>query len=212
MNNNILLVEINGQLEKCYYLWHKCVDDIINEHNTSKSEIKLLLSEVKSFSRQIKYVVEVVILDENTSICVNDHKISKYIDYFLLENHLDEIIKVKNTKKNFDQNNFKTDILVNEELRVYLKTPVHNHIALNDFDSIKTIIHDIVSKLKAGYKVVILYCNMNGMTVAGPPKGLCNEKKGLIESLRKLSIEFWQVNLHVDHRGVILKDYFAINY
>jgi sugar fermentation stimulation protein A len=191
-------------------------------------DIPCLVSENNNPERKTRFTVEAFSLDsiekkKKLWIGINQNKANRYIEFFLKENNLANIAKVKYLKREVTLGNSKIDFLGNETDYIEVKTPLqyipcHSHSECREnktpvlsFDRLIKHFGDITKHLKQGQNAHLVMCYMYDAPRFIVPKDNANPKiVAAARSAVKKGLMNWQVNLKIDEKGIELIRYFPL--
>lgn len=222
-NRFIMIVEINGKLEKCHCPSTGQIASIVFK------DIPCLLSESDNPDRVTKFTVEAISLDskdkENKSwIGINQTKANEYVEFFLKTHQLPKLFpEIKEIKRESKLKKSRIDFLINNKDYLEVKTllkdiPSENHpnykkrtSQFTSFDRIIKHFTDVSNEIKHGSKAIFLLCYIYNAKPFTVPKEEVEPK--IVDVARKSvskGLEQWQINLKIDEQGVELIDYFKL--
>ncbi len=224
-NRFIMMVEINGKLEKCHCPSTGRIGGLTFE------EIPCLLSKSNNPDRKTKYTVEAFSLDDldkssKSWIGINQTKANEYVEFFIKSGLLNNMLgKVKEVKREVKLGKSRIDFLVNNKDYVEVKTPLmiiptlghKNHRENNKpfvgFDRMIKHFRDISKSIREGSRAIVLLCNIyNAVPFVVPkPRGSESRIANAARKARIRGLENWQINLKIDKKGVNLLDCFKLN-
>ncbi len=212
-NRFIMLVEIKGKLEKCH------CPSTGRIGNIEFKDVRCLLSTSTSNLRKTKYTVEAIYFD-NLLIGINQTKVNSYVEFFLKNNLLSEMInEVNELKREVKLNNSKIDFLVNNNCFLEIKTPLtmlpfgnkKSNTKFNSFERLGRHFQEIYLQIKKAQRAIVLLCYLYDADKFSVPT-LPNSK--IVNVIKKATIrglENWQINLKIDKKGISLIDYFKLD-
>lgn len=212
-NRFIMMVEINGKIEKCHCPTTGKIGDI------EFSNIPCLLSESDNVSRKTKYTVEAIYPEKGVCVGINQTKANNYINFLLQNNLIKDIIDVQEVKREVKLNTSRIDFLVNNNLYLEVKTLLRNlpfgrkgdMRDFNSFDRTGRHYQEISLQIPKGKKAVVALCYMYDAKSFTTPKEVKQEIKDIIQESKRKGLERWQINLDFDKKGVSLNKYFKID-
>jgi len=223
-NRFIMVVDINGQKQKCYCPSTGRIGSI------DFQDIPCLLSKSDNPKRKMPYTVEAISLDpiskqKKSWIGINQVQVNRYVEHFLITGQLSKMVgKVKKMESEVKLGNSRLDFLVNETDYVEVKTllrmipteghPKHRDIPVSflGYDRLMKHFGDIVRKTDKGSRAIMLLCH-----TYDAKRFKAEKVKGVEKILKaakiaqKKGMESWQINLKVDSSGVNLIKYFNLN-
>jgi sugar fermentation stimulation protein A len=212
-NRFIMLVEIDGKIEKCH------CPSTGRIGNIEFKNIPCLLSRSKDTTRKTKYTVEAIIPEKNIIVGINQVKANAYVDFFLQNNLLGDMINVREIKREVKLNTSKIDFLVNENCFLEVKTllmfiPFGDKKAdtkFNSFERLGRHFQEISLQIEKGQKAIVLLCCLYNAVPFKVPNKPNAEILRIVRDATSRGLENWQINLKVDKKGVSLIDYFKLN-
>lgn len=149
-NRFIMLVEVKGKVEKCHCPSTGRID------NLEFKDIPCLLSRSNDPSRKTNYTVEAIVPEKDFVVGINQNKANSYVNLFLSNNLLEDIIDVKEIKREVPLNKSKIDFLINNNCFLEVKTPLRylpfgNKKEIGNFDSFERLgrhFEDISNQIK----------------------------------------------------------------
>lgn len=204
-NRFIMLVQINNKIEKCH------CPSTGRIGNIEFTDIPCLLSTSNNDSRKTDYTVEAISPKKGLWIGINQTKANSYIEFFLKNNMLPNIIKVKDIRREVKSNNSKIDFLINDECFIEVKTPLR-HLPFGNktdnpkFTSFDRLVKHFTEISLNNRRSVGLLCYLYDAEPFKPPK---NPNKEILKAVK--GVENWQINLKIDKKGVALLKYFKLN-
>ncbi len=221
-NRFIMLVKVNGSVEKCHCPATGRIGNIHFEN------IPCLLSEGKGKERKTKYTVEAISLDlpekkNKKWIGINQTAANRYIEFFLKTGQLPEMAgKTREVKREVKLGKSRIDFLVGNkyiEVKTPLTTlPTKGHIKYKEhskFDSFDRLIKHFreLSKNLKNSKAVLLMCYLYDAPAFQPPATDKYNKriKDAAKSAAMNGVENWQINLEIGRQGVRLVKYFKLS-
>lgn len=217
-NRFIMLVEIDGQLEKCHCPSTGRIGRI------DFRNIPCFLSKSDSDKRQTKYTVEAIYPNsaQDVLIGINQIKANTYINFFFINNLLDTMISVNDVRREVFLNQSKIDFFINDNCYVEVKTllkdiPFGQKIVQDKCHSFERLLRhcfDISSQISERQRAIILLCNLYDAKPFVPPKTIDKNGRYIKEAVKQCvtnGVEHWQINLHLDPTGVSLIDYFKLD-
>ncbi|WED29428.1 DNA/RNA nuclease SfsA [Vibrio sp. DW001] len=217
-NRFIMLVEVDGQIEKCHCPSTGRIGRIDFRH------IPCLLSKSDSDKRQTKYTVEAIYPDsaQGVLIGINQIKANAYINFFLINNLLDTMISANEVRREVFLNQSKIDFFINGNCYIEVKTPLKDipfgqKLVRDKFHSFERLVRhcsDISSQISEGQRAVILLCHLYDAKPFVPPKTIDKNGRYIKEAVKQCvtnGVEHWQINLQLDRTGVSLIDYFKLD-
>jgi len=213
-NRFIMLVKINGHIEKCH------CPSTGRIGNIEFKNIPCLLSKSNSKIRKTKYTVETIIPQKNTCVGINQTKANTYIEFFLQKNLLSKMIKVKKLKREVKLNTSRIDFLVNHNCFLEVKTllihlPFGNkkeNSKFNSFERLGRHFQEISLQIKKGQRAIVLLCYLYDAKPFEIPQKTNSEIIKLVKRATQRGLEHWQINLKINKKGISLIDYFPLSY
>ena len=223
-NRFIMLVEINGKIEKCHCPSTGQIASI------SFDDIPCLVSEAEDKDRKTRFTVEAISLDSKEKqnkewIGINQTKANEYVEFFIKLNKLSKIFpEIREIKREIKLNKSRIDFLINNhdflEIKTLLKDiPSESHPNYKkrkskfvSFDRIIKHFNDISSEIKNGSRAIFLLCYLYNAKPFSVPKE--NPSSKIVNVAKKSvskGLEQWQINFKVDKEGIELIDYFKLN-
>jgi sugar fermentation stimulation protein A len=211
-NRFIMLVEINGKIEKCHCPSTGRIGDI------DFKNIPCLLSKSNNSTRKTNYTVEAISPLPKMWVGINQTKANGYVEFFLKNNLLQKIIKVKDIKREVKLNNSRIDFLLNNNCFLEIKTPLRylpfgNKKTKNRFNSFERLtrhFQEISSQIKKGQRAIVLLCYLYEAERFKVPKESNKEITKTVKKSIHKGLENWQINLGIDKKGVTLINYFRL--
>ncbi len=212
-NRFIMLVEIDGKIEKCH------CPSTGRIGNIEFKDIPCLLSKSNSTARKTKYTVEAISPSSKMWVGINQTKANSYIEFFLRNNLLTKIINAKEIKREVKLNNSKIDFLINNNCFLEIKTPlIHlpfgNKKKDNKFNSFERLgrhFQEISLQIKQGQRAIVLLCYLFDADKFKVPEKPNAEIVNIVKQATSRGLENWQINLKVDKKGISLIDYFKLD-
>jgi sugar fermentation stimulation protein A len=212
-NRFIMLVEIDGKIEKCH------CPSTGRIGNIEFKDIPCLLSRSNSITRKTKYTVEAISPLSKMWVGINQTKANSYIEFFLKNNLLTKMINAKEIKREVKLNDSKIDFLINNNCFLEIKTPLINlpfgdkkdDNNFNSFERLGRHFQEISLQIKQNKKAIVLLCylyNANKFEVPETPNA---EIVNIVRQATSRGLENWQINLKVDKEGISLIDYFKLD-
>jgi len=187
-------------------------------------DIPCLLSKSNSSTRKTNYTVEAFYpeVENDLTIGINQTKANSYVNFFLKNNQLPEMIEVSDIRREVFLNKSKIDFLINDNCYLEVKTLLNNipfgtKKVSNTFDSFERLIRhytEISKQIAKGQKAIVLLCNMYNAAPYIPPLEKETKDRQVRNAVKKAlsrGLEHWQVNLQLDSGGISLIDYFKID-
>ncbi len=211
-NRFIMMVEINGKVEKCH------CPSTGRIGNIEFKDIPCLLPKSNNSARKTGYTVEAIIPDKKTIVGINQTKANSYMNFFFENNLLKKIINVKEIKREVRLNSSRIDFLLNQNCFLEVKTPLI-HLPFGDkepvskFSSLERLgrhFNEISLQIKKGQRAVVVLCYLYDAERFKPPKRANPEITKLVDKATSRGLEYWQVNLKLDKKGLSLADYFKL--
>jgi len=212
-NRFIMLVEINGKLEKCH------CPSTGRIGNMEFKDVPCLLSKSDNPKRKTSYTVEAFAPEKKKWVGINQTKANAYLEFFFQNNLFPKMISVKNIQREVKLMNSRIDFLLNDNCYLEVKTPlIHLPFgnsqkklgAFNSFERLVRHFQEISLQIKKGQRAIVLLCYIYPAEPFQVPN-VSNEK--IIKPVKKSTargLEHWQVNLRIDEEGVSLLDYFPL--
>lgn len=212
-NRFIMLVEIDGDVQKCHCPTTGKIGAI------EFKDVPCLLSESDDPSRKTKYTVEAIYPEKNVCVGINQTKVNTYVDYFLKNNALPELVNVEVVRREVKLNSSKIDFLVNNDLYLEVKTPLLNLpfgkradlSRFNSFDRTGRHYQEISSQVPNGHKAIVAMCFMYEAKPFKTPAEVKQEIKDIVKESTDKGLVRWQINLNIDKEGVTLDKYFKLS-
>lgn len=215
-NRFIMLVEISGKLEKC----HCPSTGKIGGINFENSNIKCFLSEATTKNRSTNFTVEALKIPRGPLIGINQTKSNSYVSYFLENNFLPKMIKSKKVKREVKLNNSRIDFLLDDKNYIEVKTPLRflpfgkkpSESKFNSTDRLLKHFTDISNQVDKDRRAIVLLCYTYDAPVFSPPKRDDTQHvNDIARDALKKGLEYWQINIKIDKKGVSLLKYFPLN-
>jgi len=224
-NRFIMLVLINGKLERCHCPSTGGIGNLKFEN------IPCLLSRGKNANRKTRYTVEAFSLDKlyhssKDWIGINQTKANDYIWFFIKNGLMEKMLgKVKEIKREVKLGKSRIDFLINKRDYLEVKTPLmiipteghknhrENKKPFVSFDRMVRHFNDISKSIRGNSRAIILLCNLYDAEPFQVPKPIKSENK-IVRAAKRANLkglENWQINLKIDSRGVSLIDYFKLD-
>lgn len=212
-NRFIMLVRIDGKIEKCH------CPSTGRIGNLEFKDIPCLLSKSKSAARKTNYTVEAISPSPRMWVGINQTKANSYVEFFLKNNLLVEMIAVEEIKREVKLNNSKIDFLINNNCFLEIKTPL-SHLPFgnkkdnNNFNSFERLgrhLYDISLRIKKGQRAIVLLCYLYDADEFKVPEKPNSKIVNIVKQATSRGLENWQINLKVDKKGISLIDYFKLN-
>ena len=212
-NRFIMLVEIDGVLEKCHCPSTGRIGNIVFK------DIPCLLSKSNNSSRKTRFTVEAVSPENGLWLGINQTKANSYVEFFLKNNYLSKMIKVNSLRREVKLNNSRIDFLVNDNCFLEVKTPLR-FLPFGDkpvddkfssFDRLIRHFQDISSQIEHEKRAIVLLCYLFDAKRFRPPKASNNKILSVVKKEDSKGLEHWQVNLSINEKGVSLIRYFKLN-
>lgn len=123
-NRFIMWVEVNGELEKCHCPSTGRIGKI------DFKDIPCLLSKSNVKNRKTNYTVEAIYptLNNNIAVGINQVKANTYINYFLENNLLPNMVEVMNVRREVYLKQSKIDFYINENCYLEVKPPSKTYL------------------------------------------------------------------------------------
>ncbi len=212
-NRFIMLVEIDGTIEKCH------CPSTGRIGNIEFKDIPCLLSKSKSAVRKTGYTVEAISPSDKIWVGINQTKANSYIEFFLRNNLLIKMINAKEIKREVKLNNSKIDFLINKNCFLEIKTPLRylpfgnkkDNPKFNSFERLGRHFEEISSQIQKGQKAIVLLCYIYDAEEFKVPEKPNAEIIKLVNKAVLRGLENWQINLKIDKRGISLINYFKLN-
>lgn len=222
-NRFIMLVDINKSISKCH------CPSTGRIGNIDFKEIPCLVSKADNMSRVTSYTVEAISTDtlekkNKKWIGINQNKVNAYIEFFIKNNYLSEIVKNgSKVKRERKLGNSRIDFKVGDvfiEVKMPLihlpsdkSIPETRHSKFNSFDRMIKHFTDLSGSINKNSRAILLLCYMyDAEPFRSPP--LTKDNIKIYEAAKKSEIkgvENWQVNLKIDKEEVELIKYFRLN-
>jgi sugar fermentation stimulation protein A len=211
-NRFIMLVEINGTVEKCH------CPSTGRIGNIEFKDVPCLISKSKTI-RKTNFTVEAISPRRGLWIGINQTKSNSYIEFFLRNNLLRKMVKAKEIKREVKLKNSRIDFLINNHCFLEVKTPLtmlpfgnlKNNTKFDSFERLARHFTDMSKQIKKGQRAIVLLCYMyNAPPFETPDK----PNLEIVKTVREASargLEQWQINLKIDNNGVSLIDYFKLD-
>ena len=221
-NRFLMDVLIAGKVQICHCPCTGSINNLIFEN------IPCLFSENSSLKRKTKYTVEAISLNKPAEkkkywIGINQNKANRYIEFFLEQNILKNMVDCKTLAREQKINNSKIDFLVNNNCYLEVKTPL-THLNLKPcyytnynikqkgifgYESIDRFfkhMDDLANSLKNNQRAILLAFFMFELDKFDPP--LLDKNSDVIakkvEEIRKRGVEMWQVSATFNEHGLNL--------
>lgn len=207
------MVKIGEKTEKCH------CPSTGRIGNIEFVDIPCLLSKSENSSRKTGHTVEAIIPEAGTIVGINQTKANHYMAFFLRNNLLKKMVKVKDLKREVKLNTSRIDFLINDNCFLEVKTPLRtlpfgDKIDNSKFDSFERLgrhFDEISKQIKKGQRAIVVVCNLYDAKRFAPPKSTNKEIMKLAKKATTRGMEHWQVNLGVDKSGISLIKYFKLN-
>ncbi|MGE0792722.1 MAG: DNA/RNA nuclease SfsA [Candidatus Woesearchaeota archaeon] len=211
-NRFIMFVEINHKLEKCH------CPSTGKIGNIEFKDIPCLLSESNNKERKTKYTVEAINPIKNIWVGINQTKANNYLEFFLKNNLLKDMIEVGEIKREVKLNTSRIDFLINNNCFLEVKTPLTflpfgNKPGVTKFNSFERLgrhFTDISSQISKGQRAIVLLCYLYNAEPFKVPEKPDAKIINLVKKATKKGLENWQINFKIDKKGVSLIDYFRL--
>jgi sugar fermentation stimulation protein A len=220
-NRFVMEVMIDDKIEICHCPCTGRIANIIFEN------IPCLLTPTDNF--KTKYTVEAISLNNLNEknkkwIGINQIKANKYVEYLLQTNQLSKIIKInKNSIISRERKigNSKLDFLINNEIRLEVKTPLIILPLKDNYKTNKNIKYNIGGKVSTDrffkhigeltdssqnqHRSIMLCFYMFDAELFVPPKSeKTNYISKKVNDALNSGVEMWQVNCKFDKNGLEL--------
>ncbi len=212
-NRFIMFVKINGKLEKCH------CPSTGRIGNMEFKNIPCLLSKSENPKRKTNYTVEAISPLPKLWVGINQTKANGYLEFFLKNNLLPEMIKVKKLKREVKLNNSRIDFLINDNCFLEVKTPLmllpfgskKNNAKFNSFERLGRHFYDTSSQIKKGQRAIMLLCYLYNAEKFKVPENPDKRITNIVKKSISRGLENWQINLKIDEKGISLINYFKLN-
>ena len=211
-NRFIMLVEINGSVEKCH------CPSTGKIGNIDFKDIPCLLSRSNSKTRKTKYTVEAIYPEKEILIGINQTRANGFINFFLESNLLQGIIRVEDIKREVKLNNSRIDFLINSNCYIEVKTPLRflpfgnlkSSGKFNSFERLGRHFQEISEEISKGKRAIVILCYLYEAEIFTPPENANPEIADIVEEATSRGLEYWQINLKIDKEGISLIEYFRL--
>ncbi|MFA6889157.1 MAG: DNA/RNA nuclease SfsA [Candidatus Woesearchaeota archaeon] len=212
-NRFIMQVDIKGKTEKCHCPCTGRIGNIVFK------EIPCLLSKSTDPHRKTKYTVEAISLNSKGWIGIDQTKANTYIEFFLKNNLLKNMISVTNIQREVKLHNSKIDFLINNTCFLEVKTPLTHlpfgtrkpNTTFNSFERLARHVEEISQNINPGQRALLVLCYMYNATPFKIPEKPNAEIINTIKKATSRGLEHWQINLKIDETGVSLLNYFTLD-
>jgi sugar fermentation stimulation protein A len=212
-NRFIMLVEIEGEIEKCH------CPSTGRIGNIEFRNIPCLLSKSNSTARKTKYTVEAISPISKIWIGINQTKANTYIDFFLKNNLLSNMVDVKEVKREVMLNTSKIDFFINSDCFLEVKTPLRHlpfgnkkeGAKFNSFERLVRHFQEISFQVEKGQRAIVLLCYLYDAEKFKVPEAPALEILNVVKECSTRGLENWQINLKIDKEGISLIDYFKLD-
>jgi sugar fermentation stimulation protein A len=221
-NRFVMIVDLDDSLIKCHCPSTGRIGNILF------SDVPCLLSKTEDKTRKTEYTVEAISLDpankkEKMWIGINQVKANVYIEFFLKNNLLQKMVKVKNIKKEIKLRNSRIDFLV-DNTYIEVKTPLIQlpskknmkkvmHGPFTSFDRLIKHFKALSENLPKNSRAILLMCYMYDAKPFSVPKFDGHNIKILAaaKTATKKGIKHWQINLKINPAGISIIRYFKLD-
>lgn len=221
-NRFVMIVDLDSSLIKCHCPSTGRIGNILF------SDVPCLLSKTEDNTRKTGYTVEAISLDpankkEKMWIGINQVKANVYIEFFLKNNLLPKMVKVKNIKKEIKLRNSRIDFLV-DNTYIEVKMPLIQlpskknmkkvmHGPFTSFDRLIKQFKVLSENLPKNSRAILLMCYMYDAKPFSVPKFDCHNIKILAaaKTATKKGIKHWQINLKINPEGISIIRYFKLD-
>lgn len=217
-NRFIMWVEVEGVLEKCHCPSTGRIGSI------DFKNIPCLLSRSDSKKRKTKYTVEAIRPEPNYKcwVGINQVKANAYIDFYLKNNLLKDMIAVSHLRREVMLNDSKIDFYANDNCYLEVKTllkdlpfgTIKNQFQFDSFDRLVRHYTEISQSVNEGQRAIVVLCNLYNAEPFVPPLSQEKNAKFIKNSIKTCvlnGVEHWQVNLQIDPSGISLLNCFKLD-
>ena len=224
-NRFLMDVLIDNKIEICHCPCTGSINNLVFEN------IPCLFSESSDLKRKTRHTIEAISLNNVAEknkywIGINQNKANRYIEFFLKQNMLKNMVDCKILAREQNINKSKIDFLINNNCYLEVKTPLTHlnlkskYLTNENIKQKKKFAHefidrffkhmdDLANSLKNNQKAFLLTFFMFELDKFDPPMEDKNSdiimKK--VKEIMKKGVEMWQVSAIFDKYGLALYDY-----
>jgi sugar fermentation stimulation protein A len=224
-NRFIMNVLAEGEHRRCHCPTTGRIGDI------DLKNVPCLVEKSNDQSRSTWGTVEAISMDppeitEKTWIGIDQGRANDIVAFFIGSGQLERMTgKVNKIKREVKMGDSRIDFLINDELLLEVKTPLHmlnvkgypEHTSTKGFSSFeRTMRHftEISEHIPEGKRGIVLLCHIYDAPPFRPPQahGKPSEAmKAAVRNATERGVENWQVNFKLDRSGVDLLDCFKLD-
>ncbi len=223
-NRFIMDVVVDGEHQRCHCPTTGRIGDIRFKN------VPCLVERSRDPSRSTWGTVEAISLDplekkEKMWIGIDQSRANDIVAFFIGSGLMDMMVDdVRTLRREVRMGGSRIDFLINDELLLEVKTPLHmlivkgypEHVSTEGFTSFeRTMRHftEISEHIPEGKRGIVLLCHLYDaprfqvpVTSGGP----ANMMRAAVRRATEKGVENWQVNFRLDRTGVELLDYFEL--
>ena len=224
-NRFIMNVLVDGEARRCHCPTTGRIGDVVFKN------VPCLVEKSNDPKRSTYGTVEAFSLDppgnpEKSWIGIDQGRANDFVSFFIGSGQLDRMVgPVRSVRREIKVGDSRIDFLINEELLLEVKTPLHmlmvkgypEHSSTEGFTSFeRTMRHftEISEHITEGKRGIVLLCHIfDAPRFQVPPASgkMAGEMKAAVRRATAKGVENWQLNLILDRTGVGLLDCFKLD-